>query len=115
MFVALAPGDVAADHRVLLLVAVVVGPVECEVPKSGEVALNVVQERGVGGHIRELDIVGRGPVAHAAVFLGGNVRAEVVARPAQPVNAADRPGRLPRDLTTPCPRRSAATGTMCRR
>jgi hypothetical protein len=56
----------------------VVGAVEGEVPQSPEVALDAVQERCVGGHVGELDVVGCRPVAHPAVFFGRQVRAEVI-------------------------------------
>ncbi|HYA44125.1 MAG TPA: hypothetical protein VED59_00850 [Acidimicrobiales bacterium] len=42
--VTVVPGDKAADHRVLLVVAMVVGAVERKVVKSGEVALDAVDE-----------------------------------------------------------------------
>ena len=40
--VVVAPDDVPADHAGLLLVAGVVGPVECEVPQRGELRLYAV-------------------------------------------------------------------------
>ncbi len=75
---AVAPGYVASDHRVLLVVAAVVRAVEGEVAQCPEVALDAVQERSVRGHVGELDVIGGRPVPHPAVFFCRQVRAEIV-------------------------------------
>jgi hypothetical protein len=56
--VAVAPGDVPADHRVLLLVSAVVGAVEGEVAQRLKLRLDPVQPRGVCRYVGQLDIVG---------------------------------------------------------
>jgi hypothetical protein len=47
----------------------VVGAVEPEVAQAGELDLDVVEPAGVVGDVEELDVVGGGPVADAAVGL----------------------------------------------
>ncbi len=78
MRVAVAPGDVAANRAALLLVGLVVGAVEGEVAKAGELRFDPVQPAGVERHVGELDVVGVGVVTDPGVGLGGQVRAEVV-------------------------------------
>ena len=78
MGVAVPPGDVAADHPALLLVTVVVGAVNAEVAKRGELRLDAVEPARIEGDVGELDVVGGCPVADAGVSFGGAVRAPVV-------------------------------------
>ena len=78
MSVAVAPDDVAADHRVLLFVRAVVGAIEGEVAQGLELRFDPIQPAGVGRDVGQLHVVGLGPVAHPGVDLGREVRAEVI-------------------------------------
>jgi hypothetical protein len=64
------PGDIAADHAGLLGMAGVVGTVQGEVPQRGELRLDAVEPRGIGGHIGQLDVVGLCPLADPRVVTG---------------------------------------------
>ena len=72
--VAVSPGDVAADHAGLLGVAGVVGAIHGEVAQRGELGFDAVQPGGIGGHIGQLDVVGRSPLADPWVVTGRQVR-----------------------------------------
>src|ERR1700730_6250217 len=73
-----APDDVAADHRVLLLVTAMAGAVEREVAQRREVALHPVHERRLRGHVRVLGVVRGRPLADATVLFGRQMRRVVV-------------------------------------
>src|SRR5947209_5455582 len=65
------PGDVAADHAGLLLVGAVVGAVEGEVAKRGELGLDSVEPGAVERDVGQFDVVRGGPLADPGVGLGG--------------------------------------------
>src|SRR4051794_20895356 len=81
--VAVPPGDVAADHAGLRAVVGMVGAGEGEVAQGGELGLDPVEPRAVEGHVGQLDVVRRGPVADPVVGAGGQVGAVVVQHDAQ--------------------------------
>lgn len=72
--VAVAPGDVAADHRGLLAMAGVIRAVEGEVAQRGELGLDPVQPGGVERGVGQLDVVRRRPVTDPLIGLRGQVR-----------------------------------------
>lgn len=55
------------DHRVLLLVAAVIGAIEAEVAQAGELTLDAVEPTGVGRHVT---LLAARPLAHPLVGLG---------------------------------------------
>ena len=61
--VAVPPGDVAADHAGLVVVAGVVGAVQGEVAQRLELGLDPVQPRRIGRGVGQLDVVGCRPPA----------------------------------------------------
>ena len=79
MWVAVAPGDVAADRAALLLVGRVVGAVEGEVAQRGELGLYAVPPGSIRRRVGDLGVVRRRPLPDALVFAGGQVGCEVVA------------------------------------
>jgi hypothetical protein len=71
--VSVPPRQVAADHGGLLVVAFVVGAVQGEGAQRGDLGLDPVPPGSVGGHIGQLEVVGRCPVADAGVVGGRQV------------------------------------------
>ena len=67
MGVAVAPDDVAADHRCLLSVRAVVGAVEREVAQRLELGLDPIQPRRVRRRVGELDVVRSRPLADTLI------------------------------------------------
>ncbi|ONH35146.1 hypothetical protein BL254_13270 [Protofrankia sp. BMG5.30] len=71
----------------------VVGAVESEVAQGGELGLNPVQPRAVGGGVSDLDVARRRPVPDSAVLTSldptGRGRAKWMIRWKAPLNAFD--------------------------
>jgi hypothetical protein len=71
--VAVTPGDVAADHAGLGVVAVVVGAVEGEVAQGGELGFDAVEPAGVERDVGQLDVVGLDVLADSMVASAGEM------------------------------------------
>jgi hypothetical protein len=71
--VSVPPGDVAADHAALFLVGVVVGAVEGEVARGGELGFYSVEPGAVGGGVGDFDVVRASPCPDPLIALGGEV------------------------------------------
>ncbi len=82
-----APSDVVADRRVLLVVAAVIGAVQREVAQGGELALDSVQPGRVGRQEHQLYSIGGTPFPHLTTLMDRVVIQDQVQRLAGPASS----------------------------